>query len=133
MKLKITYLCFLAALLTSCARMETTPPVTQIEPEPTLEPFDVADFSGQKQTLMVFPWGISEKDAKKYPILQEKMIGFGVSAKLADTLEAVERFDFVEEKQEIIDRLVQQMQTCQKGDLSKSALKSRLSMPKPPA
>lgn len=116
MKQKLYYLFLFAALLTSCAKMETTPPVASVEPEPILEQFDVSDFSGNKQTLMVFPWGISEKDAKKYPILQSHLIGFGVSAKLADTLEAVDRFDFVEEKQEIIDRLVQQMQICQKGD-----------------
>jgi Caspase domain len=116
MKLKASYLFFLAALLTSCAKMETTPPVATIEPEPILEQFDIGDFSGQKQILMVFPWNISIKDLEKYPILRQRMVGFGVSAKLADTLETVGRFEFAEEKQEIIDRMVTQMQTCQKGD-----------------
>lgn len=116
MKIKSSYIFFLAALLTSCARMETSQPVAAIESEPTLEQFDVANYSGTKQTLMVYPWNISKVDLEKYPILRQHRIGFGVSSRLSDILLDVSRFEFVEEKQEIIDRLVQQMQFCQKGD-----------------
>jgi hypothetical protein len=116
MNINSFYVLFCAACLVSCAKMETTQPVAAIQPEPVLEQFDVADFYGTKQTLMVYPWNISKVDLEKYPILRQHRIGFGVSSRLSDILLDVSRFEFVEEKQDIIDRLVQQMQFCQKGD-----------------
>jgi hypothetical protein len=68
---------------------------------------------------MVYPWNISKVDLEKYPILRDHRIGFGVSNRLTDILFDVERFEFIEEKQEIAERLVQQMQLCKNPDVCK--------------
>jgi len=82
-----------------------------------IEQFELADYYGAKQTVMVYPWNISKVDLEKYPILRDHRIGFGVSNRLTDILFDVNRFEFIEEKQEIAKRLVQQMQLCKTPDV----------------
>lgn len=118
MKNRCLCLILIAASLLSCARIE--PVKVQQEIISPVDQFDVADYYGTKQTLMIYPWNISKVDLEKYPILREYRIGFGVSSRLSDILFDVGRFEFVEEKQEIINRLVQQMQFCKNGDFCKT-------------
>ncbi len=94
--------------MAGCARVETPQSVT-VAP---LEQFDLAEFYGAKQNVMIYPWNISKVDLEKFPILRDHRIGFGVSNRLTDILFDVNRFEFIEEKQEIAERLVQQMQLC---------------------
>ncbi len=103
------------SLLVSCARVEAPQSVT-VAP---LEQFDLADFYGEKQNVMIYPWNISKVDLEKFPILRDHRIGFGVSNRLTDILFDVNRFEFIEEKQEIAERLVQQMQLCKTPDVCK--------------
>jgi hypothetical protein len=109
----------IAGLLASCARVES-PQITVAIPDEVAEQFNLADYSGAKQSVMVYPWNISKIDLEKYPILRDHRIGFGVTNRLADILFDVERFSFVEEKQEIAERLVQQMQLCKTADVCKN-------------
>lgn len=103
------------SLLVSCARVEAPQSIT-VAP---LEQFDLAEFYGAKQNVMIYPWNISKVDLEKFPILRDHRIGFGVSNRLTDILFDVNRFEFIEEKQEIAERLVQQMQLCKTPDACK--------------
>jgi hypothetical protein len=108
----------IAGILASCARVESPQTAVAI-PDETAEQFNLADYYGAKQSVMVYPWNISKIDLEKYPILRDNRIGFGVTNRLTDILFDVERFNFVEEKQEIAERLVQQMQLCKTADVCK--------------
>ena len=103
------------SLLVSCARVEA-PQSVMVSP---IEQFDLAEFYGTKQNVMIYPWNISKVDLEKFPILRDHRIGFGVSNRLTDILFDVNRFEFIEEKQEIAERLVQQMQLCKTPDACK--------------
>jgi len=116
---KIYSVLVISSLLISCARVESpqTTGAASTEQIPAIEQFDIANFSGVKQKVMVYPWNISKVDLAKFPILRDHRIGFGVSNRLTDILFDVNRFEFIEEKQEIAERLVQQMQLCKTPDV----------------
>lgn len=124
MKNKIFSLLVISSLLISCARVESPTSITGASEEITpLEQFDVSNFRGAKQRVMVYPWNISKIDLEKYPILRDHRIGFGVSNRLTDILFDVNRFEFIEEKQEIAQRLVQQMQLCKTPNVCEGGMK----------
>ncbi|MCK4494267.1 MAG: caspase family protein [Methylococcales bacterium] len=106
-------------LLFSCARIESSkiPFIANSEP---VERFDFTDINGARHNVMVFPWNISKIDLEKYPILKDHRIGFGVTNRLIDVLFDTNRFEFIEEKQEIANRLIQQMTQCQQSKVCDS-------------
>ncbi|MCK5898969.1 MAG: caspase family protein [Methylococcales bacterium] len=107
------------ALLLSCARVDSpksNPAVTAI----AIERFDLTSISGTRHNVMVFPWNISKIDLEKYPILRDHRIGFGVTNRLIDVLFDTNRFEFIEEKQEIANRLIKQMKLCQQSKVCDS-------------
>lgn len=117
----------LVSLLSSCGRVESPQSLANtVEPE-TVEQFDLS-YHGAKQSVMVYPWNISKIDLEKYPILRDNRIGFGVSNRLTDILFDVDRFEFIEEKQEIAQRLVQQMALCKSADVCADAGMKKLAL-----
>ena len=106
-------------LLFSCARIDSPKTHTTVSAEP-VERFDFTDLSGTRHNVMVFPWNISKIDLEKYPILRDHRIGFGVTNRLIDVLFDTNRFEFIEEKQEIANRLIQQMKQCQQSKVCDS-------------
>lgn len=124
MKNKIFSVLVISSLLASCARVESPTSITAAPEDVTpLEQFDVSDFRGAKQRVMVYPWNISKIDLEKYPVLRDNRIGFGVSNRLTDILFDINRFEFIEEKQEIAKRLVAQMQLCKTPDVCEGGMK----------
>ena len=116
---KIFCIFVIYCFLVSCARVYS-PQVAMVATEESANPvdsIDIANFVGPKQKVMVFPWNISKVDLGKYPILRDNRIGFGVSNRLTDILFDVNRFEFIEEKQEIAAKLVQQMLLCKTSDV----------------
>ena len=115
------YLIFIVALtlLLSCARVDSPKSTALVKAIP-IERFDLTDIQGTRHNVMVFPWNISKIDLEKYPILRDHRIGFGVTNRLIDVLFDTNRFEFIEEKQEIANRLIQQMQQCQQSKVCDS-------------
>jgi curli biogenesis system outer membrane secretion channel CsgG len=101
-------------LLLNCAVIDSSNVGTAI-PSLPMERFDLTTLDGTRHNVIVFPWNISKIDVEKYPILRDHRIGFGVTNRLIDVLFDTNRFEFIEEKQEISKRLIQQMQQCQKN------------------
>lgn len=64
-------------------------------------------YQGPKRKVQVVQIHIPLEDTKRYPELAEKRVGFGLSNLLVETLFDTGRFSFLEEKEQILKRLVE--------------------------
>ena len=58
---------------------------------------------------------ISENILNAYPELRDKRVGFGVTNRIIEVLEEAGRFYFVEEKEEVINKMVQEWERSVSG------------------
>src|SRR4030095_14221015 len=63
---------------------------------------------------------IPAEDVKRYPELAEKRVGFGLSSILVETLFDSGRFAFLEEKEQLLKRLVELWELTEDGILVKN-------------
>lgn len=108
-------LVFLGGCATS-AGPHGAPPVAPSE-APRLVHFP--PYEGRKRKVQVVQINIPAEDIKRYPELAEKRVGFGLSSILVDTLFDTGRFVFLEEKGEILKRLVEQWELTADGILAR--------------
>ncbi|MFA6440627.1 MAG: CsgG/HfaB family protein [Bacteriovoracaceae bacterium] len=83
------------------------------------EPFP--PYSGEKIRIQVLQVGVSDAIVKKYPEFAEKRVGFGIANRLVETLYETNRFDYVEEKQEMISKIIDQWKLGESGIVAKDA------------
>src|SRR2546429_430707 len=104
--LSLAGLTVLSCLCTGCA--------SNVGPEGTVPLELPADksvsfppYSGPKRKVQVVQINIPLDDIKRYPELGEKRVGFGLSSILVETLFDTGRFVFLEEKEQLLKRLVE--------------------------
>lgn len=71
--------------------------------------------------VAVLPLGLTEKTAERYPQLADRNVGFGIHDMLVDRLYDTGRFRLVEEKQEVIDDLLNRQWIAASGGVSKES------------
>ena len=64
-------------------------------------------YNGPKRRVQVIEIKIPAEDIRRYPELAEKRVGFGLSNILVETLYDTNRFTFLEEKEQVLKRLVE--------------------------
>lgn len=112
-------LALIGVLLVGCASTvgphrpaPTSPPVS--EPRVTFPPY-----KGTPRNAQIVQIRIPAEDLQRYPELAEKRVGFGLSNILVETLFDTGRFVFLEEKAQILKRLVEQWELTEDGILVK--------------
>jgi len=77
-------------------------------------------YNGPKRRVQVVQINIPADDIRRYPELAEKRVGFGLSNILVETLYDTNRFTFLEEKEQVLKRLVELWELTQDGILVKN-------------
>src|SRR5215472_12270655 len=77
-------------------------------------------YNGPKRRVQVVQIRIPAEDLKGYPELAEKRVGFGLSNILLETLYDTNRFTFLEEKEQVLKRLVDLWELTADGILVKN-------------
>jgi hypothetical protein len=89
---------------------------------PEAEPVQFPPYRGPKQRIWGFQIKIPADDIQRYPELGEKRVGFGLSSILVETLFDTGRFTFLEDKEQILRRLVELWEMTGDGILVKNAV-----------
>jgi hypothetical protein len=76
---------------------------------------DVSDYSGPMIPIALLNVGISDELYQMWPELRDARVGLGVTNMVIEYLEWTNRFQFVEEKSEIKDRMKDQWVASRKG------------------
>jgi curli biogenesis system outer membrane secretion channel CsgG len=79
-------------------------------------------YRGPKHTIWGFQIKIPADDIQRYPELGEKRVGFGLSSILVETLFDTGRFAFLEDKEQILRRLVELWEMTGDGILVKNGV-----------
>ena len=108
---------FFAVLLVSgCASVSTEKiPDTQARKTLKQQGFTFPPYSGQKKRLQVVSFGIPADIANKYPELADKRVGWGLCNRIVDGLWQTNMFEFIEEKEEILSKMIEQWQLSSTG------------------
>jgi curli biogenesis system outer membrane secretion channel CsgG len=77
-------------------------------------------YGGPKYKVWGFQIKIPADDIQRYPELAEKRVGFGLSSILVETLFDAGRFTFLEDKEQILRRLVELWEMTEDGLLVKN-------------
>lgn len=106
--------CILVALvITACATVSTERTRAAYEVADEKEPFP--PFDGPVIPIQVVQFGIPGDIVTRYPELADKRIGWGLSNRLVETFYDARRFEFVEEKQAILNRIMDQWSLSETG------------------
>jgi curli biogenesis system outer membrane secretion channel CsgG len=87
---------------------------------PEVESVRFPPYRGPKHKIQVVQINIPAEDIKHYPELGEKRVGFGLSNMLVETLFDTGRFTFLEDKEQILRRLVELWELTEDGILVKN-------------
>jgi len=87
---------------------------------PEVESVRFPSYLGPKRKIQVVQINIPAEDIKHYPELGEKRVGFGLSNILVETLFDTGRFTFLEDKEQILKRLVELWELTEDGILVKN-------------
>jgi curli biogenesis system outer membrane secretion channel CsgG len=102
-----------------CASSEG--PHGMVQPtSPEVETVRFPPYRGPKHKIQVVQINIPADDIKHYPELGEKRVGFGLSNILVETLFDTSRFTFLEDKEQILRRLVELWELTEDGILVKN-------------
>jgi curli biogenesis system outer membrane secretion channel CsgG len=86
---------------------------------PEVESVGFPPHPGPKRKIQVVEIKIPAEDIRHYPELGEKRVGFGLSKLLVETLFDTGRFTFLEDKEQILRRLVELWELTEDGILVK--------------
>jgi curli biogenesis system outer membrane secretion channel CsgG len=87
---------------------------------PEVESVTFPPYGGPKRNIQVVQINIPADDIKRYPELGERRVGFGLSNILVETLFDTGRFTFLEDKEQILRRLVELWELTEDGILVKN-------------
>ena len=105
---------FLPLMLTACAQKTIDMDRSEAAPRESAK-IVFPPYTGEKMPVAVFPLGLSEKAAQRYPHLLEKSVGLGVDNVLADTLYQTKRYRFVEDKESVIKESLNKLKMSASG------------------
>ena len=111
------FLCSSIFLMVNCAKVYTEGPDKEQEPASisTQSEFSFPPYNGPKTRIQVIRFGIPADIAMKYPELADKRVGWGLCNRIVEGFWETNRFEYVEEKKEIIKNLVEQWALSQTG------------------
>lgn len=101
---------FIMFTLFNCATYTTTSTETDTfmgKSGPDIPPLPV--FDGPKVRAQVIKFGLDETVEQKYPELKEKRVGWGLCQRIVENLYDSNRFEFLEDKETIIEKMFQQI------------------------
>lgn len=104
--IRLLAILLLPGLLASCATVSTERAPERFETADLSRPYPRYD--GPKTRIQVVRFGIPEDIARRYEELADKRVGFGLSNRLVENFFDTGRFEFVEEKAEMIERMTEQ-------------------------
>ena len=87
--------------------------IASYEAEKTLD--DIKWFDGEPEGIQLIQIKVSENILNAYPELRDKRVGFGMTNRIIEVLEEAGRFYFVEEKDEVINKMVQEWERSVSG------------------
>jgi curli biogenesis system outer membrane secretion channel CsgG len=103
-----------ACLFFYCASVSTEKPAMAVKGKAVQDEAYPA-YSGEKQRVQIIRFGVPPEIAQQYPELAEKRIGWGLYNTVIDELAGTKRFQFIEEKEAIRDRIMQNWALSQSG------------------
>lgn len=116
------YLVFIFLLLTSCHPIlysqtigKTTTEDYQAEFERQASIYSIPEYNGDPVPVALLNIGITEDVLNMYPELRDFRVGLGLTNITVAFLDETFRFEFVETRDEIKDRMVTQYKASQKG------------------
>ena len=87
--------------------------IASYEAEKTLD--DIKWYDGEPEGIQLIQITISENILNAYPELRDKRVGFGMTNRIIEVLEEAGRFYFVEEKDEVINKMVKEWERSVSG------------------
>ena len=87
--------------------------IASYEAEKTLD--DIKWYDGEPEGIQLIQIKISEDILNSYPELRDKRVGFGMTNRIIEVLEEAGRFYFVEEKDEVINKMVKEWERSVSG------------------
>ena len=87
--------------------------IASYEAEKTLD--DIKWYDGEPEGIQLIQIKISENILNAYPELRDKRVGFGMTNRIIEVLEEAGRFYFVEEKDEVINKMVKEWERSVSG------------------
>ena len=95
------------------AKTKVQSKIASYEAEKTLD--DIKWFDGEPEGIQLIQIKISENILNSYPELRDKRVGFGMTNRIIEVLEEAGRFYFVEEKDEVINKMVKEWERSVSG------------------
>ena len=95
------------------AKTKVQSKIASYEAEKTLD--DIKWFDGEPEGIQLIQISISEDILNAYPELRDKRVGFGMTNRIIEVLEEAGRFYFVEEKDEVINKMVKEWERSVSG------------------
>jgi len=74
-----------------------------------------ARYEGPKTRVQVIRFGIPKDVVDKYPELADKRVGWGLCNRIVDALYTTGRFEYIEEKEAMLEKMVEQWKLSQAG------------------
>ena len=87
--------------------------IASYEAEKTLD--DIKWYDGEPEGIQLIQISINENILNAYPELRDKRVGFGMTNRIIEVLEEAGRFYFVEEKDEVVNKMVKEWERSVSG------------------
>jgi hypothetical protein len=105
--------CATSSVEAQSAKTKVQSKIASYEAEKTLD--DIKWYDGEPEGIQLIQIKVSENILNAYPELRDKRVGFGMTNRIIEVLEEAGRFYFVEEKDEVINKMVQEWERSVSG------------------
>ena len=105
--------CATSSVEAQSAKTKVQSKIASYEAEKTLD--DIKWYDGEPEGIQLIQIKISENILNSYPELRDKRVGFGMTNRIIEVLEEAGRFYFVEEKDEVINKMVKEWERSVSG------------------
>ena len=105
--------CATSSVEAQSAKTKVQSKIASYEAEKTLD--DIKWYDGEPEGIQLIQITISENILNAYPELRDKRVGFGMTNRIIEVLEEAGRFYFVEEKDEVINKMVKEWERSVSG------------------
>ena len=95
------------------AKTKVQSKIASYEAEKTLD--DIKWYDGEPEGIQLIQISIPQNIINQYPELRDKRVGFGMTNRIIEVLEEAGRFYFVEEKDEVINKMVKEWERSVSG------------------
>ena len=105
--------CATSSVEAQSAKTKVQSKIASYEAEKTL--YDIKWYDGEPEGIQLIQISINENILNAYPELRDKRVGFGMTNRIIEVLEEAGRFYFVEEKDEVINKMVKEWERSVSG------------------